>query len=480
MSIERRAVSALKWATTAKVVVQLVSWSCTLIVIRLLTPEDYGLMAKVGVVSGITSAIAELGLGGAIIRTPRIGRDDLRKILGLSILLGIAMTVAVAAASPLFARWFHEPSLAGPLAVSSLQILVSAFAVIPSAMASRELSFGLVSKVEMATGVATAAITVALAVAGAGVWALVIGNLAGALARSALLLLFSDRVWPRFSTEGIAEHIKFGLTLVGSRMSYFVVVQSDIVIGSAFLSTTEIGQYAVALQLATLPMSKMMGTINAVVMPAFSRKQGDSAAVREALRRSMSLLAMAAFPLLWGISAHARELVLVLFGPSWRDAVPALQILPLVVPFRMIFSVLLTTSLALGYRQLDARNTLANVLVIPAGFLIGVQFGLVGLCTSWLVAVPMVYTLTVPAAMKNTGLTVDDLLRTAGPPALAAAMMYGAVGMLRLFCADSIPPVALLAVLAGSSVLVYGAMLRVVSTKHYEVLFAFLRQLRSA
>lgn len=70
MSIERRAVSALKWATTAKVVVQLVSWSCTLIVIRLLTPEDYGLMAKVGVVSGITSAIAEPGLGGAIIRTP--------------------------------------------------------------------------------------------------------------------------------------------------------------------------------------------------------------------------------------------------------------------------------------------------------------------------------------------------------------------------------------------------------------------------
>lgn len=478
MSIERRAISALKWATATKVVVQLISWVGTLAVIRLLTPEDYGLMAKVGVVSSISTTIAEFGLSGAIVRAVQISHEDLRKIFGVSLIFGVVMTVAVAAASPLFAQLFHDPKLSAPLAVASLQILIGAFAVIPSAMASRELSFGLVSKVEMAAGIVNVAVTVALAAAEGGVWALVLGNLAGAITRSMSLLMFSDRMSPRFSTQGIIEHIKFGMTLVGNRVSYFVVVQSDVIIGSAFLSTTQIGQYAVALQLATLPMSKVMGTINAIVMPAFARKQDDPEAVRQALKKAIIVLAMVAFPLLWGISALAPELVLVLFGDTWRDAIPALQILPLIVPLRMIFSVLLTTSLALGHRKLDVRNTVANLVVIPTGFLIGAQFGLVGLCASWMVAVPLVYALTVPPAMRNVGFRRADLMRTAGPPSLAAAAMYGAVAMSREIGSDLSPALALM-LLASLSALTYSATLRVTAPMHFEVMFTFLRSLKT-
>src|SRR4030095_13852267 len=101
MSIERKAISALKWVTAAKLVVQTASWAGTLIVVRLLTPEDYGLMAKVAVVCSIAGAIAELGLSAAIVRSVDISRDDLRKIYGLSLLFGTTMTTILVGAAPL-------------------------------------------------------------------------------------------------------------------------------------------------------------------------------------------------------------------------------------------------------------------------------------------------------------------------------------------------------------------------------------------
>ena len=206
------------------------------------------------------------------------------------------MTTAVVAAAPLLARLFQEPRLTWPIAGASLQIIVGAAAIVPSALWTRDLSFRRLSKIEMAAGVTSIAATLLLALLGAGVWALVLGTLFGAIVRSAALLTFGERVWPLFSLRGIGEHLKFGLTLVGNRVSYFIVVQSDVLIGSAFLSTTEIGQYSVALQLATLPMTKVMGTINEITLPAVAQQQGDLPRVRQAVLKSIGLISLIAFP----------------------------------------------------------------------------------------------------------------------------------------------------------------------------------------
>src|SRR5262245_43147153 len=186
MSIERKAISALKWATAAKLVVQIASWAGTLVVVRLLTPEDYGLMAKVAVVCGIAGVIAELGLEAAIVRSLDISKADLRKIFGVSLLFSAAMTAALAAAAPLIADIFREPRLTLPIAVASLQIIIGSTAIIPSALATRDLTFRRLSTVEMVAGVVGVVATLLLALLGAGVWALVGGTLSGAIARSVL------------------------------------------------------------------------------------------------------------------------------------------------------------------------------------------------------------------------------------------------------------------------------------------------------
>lgn len=476
MSIERKAISALKWATAAKVVVQIASWAGTLVVIRLLTPEDYGLMAKVAVVSAIAGAIAELGLGAAIVRAVDIARDDLRKICGVSLVFGAVMTAALIAGAPLLAHLFQEPQIVWPIACVSLQILVGAVAIVPSALWTRDLSFRRLSQIEMVSGVTSIAATLALAVLGAGVWALVLGTLLGSIVRSAALLGLGQRVRPLFSIRGIGEHLKFGLTLVGNRVSYFVVVQSDVLIGSAFLSTTEIGQYAVALQLATLPMSKVMGTINQITLPLVAGQQRDPPRVRQAVLSAVGLISLIAFPLLWGISAIAPELVHVLFGPKWLSAVPALTILPLIVPVRMVCSVLFTTSLAMGNRQLDLRNTVMNFVLLPSGFYIGAHWGLVGLCSAWLVSMPLAYAFSIPAVLRSIGIGARDLVAECGPPAVAAALMYAAIATLRTTLAEPAPFAALLA-LSAAGAIVYLGLMALLSRRHLVSARSFARAL---
>jgi O-antigen/teichoic acid export membrane protein len=464
MSIELKAISALRWATAAKLVVQLTSWAGTLIVVRLLSPDDYGLMAKVGVVCVIAGVIADLGLADAIVRSQKVTVIELRKIYGVALAAGAAVTALVAASAPFLSRMFQETELAGPIAVASLQIIVAASATVPTATAMRELLFRRLAKVEMVAGVVAIAATLALALAGAAVWSLVLGGLSGAIVRSTMLLVSGERVRPLFAFRGISDQMKFGLTLVGNRLSYHVVVQSDVLIGSAFLSTTEIGQYAVALQLATLPMSKVMGTINQIMLPAIARQQDDRARVRQALLRSIGLVSLVAFPALWGISAVAPELVLVLLGPKWSPATPALTILPLIVPMRMVSSIIFTTSLALGNRTIDLRNTILNLIFLPTGFFFGAHWGLVGLCLAWLVSVPLAYLCSVPPALRLIGIGAIDLIRECLPPAVATIAMYAAIVGLRSLLQGQ-PAVLALFVLILAGALMYFAVMVLVARR---------------
>ncbi len=465
MSIERKAISALKWATAAKLVSQLVSWAGTLVVVRLLTPEDYGLMAKVSVVLAIAAAIAEFGLEAAIVRWAEFTRDELRKMYGMSLLFGAGITLLVAAAAPLIAFLFREPRLVWPVACASLQIFIAAIAVVPSALWTRELTFRPLAKIEMTVGIVSIAVTLLLASLGKGVWSLVFGMLAGAVVRTVALLAFGERVRPLFSARGIGEQLKFGLTLVNSRVSYIALVQSDIMIGSAFLSTVQIGQYSVAQQLATLPMSKVMGTVNQIMLPAVARQQGDLPRVRQNLYKSVGLVATVAFPALWGISAVAPELVRVLFGQKWLAIVPALVILPLIVPIRMICNILYTTSLALGNRALELRNTIINFLLLPTGFYVGAQWGLVGLCSAWLVTIPLAYSFTVMSVVRFIGVPISGLLAECAAPAAAAAIMYAAIAALRFLLAGWPNSVALVALIIAGG-LVYCGALALISRRH--------------
>ena len=268
MSIERQAISGLKWTAASKFVSQAIAWVVTLVVVRLLSPADYGLMAMAMVVMAVSSEIAELGLGASIVRARTLSQDELAQIGGLVIMLNVGIGILVAACAPLVALVFHESRLTLLTQVLSLQFFISAASAIPQALMSRGLEFRQKAWIELASGLTASLVTLTLALSQRGVWALVLGSLAGGAMRSVLLLVLGQKVRPSFRLRGIRVHLRYGGTLTVASIGTNLILQSDMMIASRYLSASAVGAYAVAVHVATLPMQKLMSVVNQVAFLA--------------------------------------------------------------------------------------------------------------------------------------------------------------------------------------------------------------------
>ncbi len=427
MSIEKRATRALKWAGSFKLLGQLFTWAITIVVIRLLAPADYGLLALSMVVISLSTIMAEMGMGAALIQSKKLDSQELSRVAGLvwSLNLGIGLLVLLSA--PVFAWVFDEDRLTNIIRVAALQFPLMALISVPQALAARELDFRKLSLIELASAVTSSLTTLALAWWGFGVWSLVVGNLAGLLIRGLAMNWFSRWVRIRFSLVGMRKHLRFGAQTTATYLIWQFASQADVIIGGRLLTRDALGTYSIAYHLATLPMQKIMSIINQVAFPALSRMQEDLPRLHKRLLLALSLLTAISVPLLWGISSVANELVPLLLGPHWQLAVLPLQIITLVVPVRMISALLNTTVTALGHSGISLRNTINTAIIWPSGFLFGAQWGSNGLAYSWLIIVPITFMVNFPSTRRAIGIGWRDLARSIRVPLIAGLLMFAAI-----------------------------------------------------
>jgi teichuronic acid exporter len=435
MEVERQAIAGLKWMTIAKLSGQGVSWVVTLIVLRLLSPADYGLMAISAVIISIMAGVAEFGLGASLVQSRTLDERELARLSGALAALNLGCGLVVLASAPLVAELFRDPRLVDVIRVSSLQFVLNAIDAVPKSLAQRGMRFGLIAGIELGATVLASVATLVLAYLGAGVWALVLGNLAGGVLRTALYVAQGTGVWPSFAFRGIGRHLRFGGAVTAARMFWQVAHQVDVLIAGRFLTDAAVGFYAVSLHLATLPMQRAMSIVNQVAFPTMARLQDEALRLHDRLLQAIRLLGFAAIPVLWGISAVAPEFVDVVLGEKWRAAILPLEVLSLVAPLRMLTAFLATALAAVGRADLELRNTIVSSVILPIAFLIGVQWLLDGLALSWLVAMPVVLAINFPRTSRALGLDAAQVFAALRAPLLAGAAMYGAVLGVRLLLA---------------------------------------------
>jgi teichuronic acid exporter len=436
MSIERQAIRGLKWTAASKFIVQGFAWLVTLLVMRLLSPADYGLLAMAAVVVSICSTVAELGIGASIVQARTLPKDELAGVAGLAVLLHLGVGVLVAASAPLVAWAFGEPRLTLITQALSLQFVVSAVSAVPQAMMARALRFKKIAWVDLAGGLTTSGTTLALALLDQGVWSIVFGNLAGSVTRAALLLVLGENVRPTFRLGRLKSHLRYGGVVTLTRIGWDLIWQSDIVIAARFLSPGAIGVYSVALHLATLPMQKVMSVVNQVAFSALARLQDDPSRMRDGLLRSFQLATVTTVPLLWGLSSCAPEFVRVVLGPKWEAAILPLQVISVVIPLRLISSLMATGVMAIGKAELYLHTMLVGAVVFPCSFLVGVQWGLNGLAIAW----PLAWLLNFSLAFRRIGgalsLNLGHIANAVRTPVLAGIPMVAMISLSRSVAAD--------------------------------------------
>lgn len=431
MSIEKNAITALKWTAGLRLAGQLASWLSTLFVLRLLTPQDYGLMAVVSTLIGIGIAIADFGLGNSMIQARTLDREAQTKLAGLIVAFHLGMMLIVMAVAPVAAWFFRDSRLLLLLVIASLQYAFAAAAAVPHALAIREMNFSWLARVELLTVVLGSLSTLGLAILGAGVWALVGGSLITAATRTLLLVASGENVRPSFRFSGMRSHLNYSTNMAASQVVWNVASQSDVIVGGRVLGGDALGVYSVGLHLATLPMQKLMSIINQIAFAAVARLQDESERLRLRLRQATTMLALMSVGPMWGLASVAPELVRFVIGAKWQAAVLPLQLVSVVVPLRMVSMVLATAVAGVGAAHINLRNTLTTLLVWPLCFGIGAHWGAVGLAASWLVAAPLTFLLNARRTGAALGVHLTELMTAFRTPVAAGIAMFVVIAAVR-------------------------------------------------
>ena len=479
MDLAGQVKGALFWRSGSQIVAQAFSWSATLLVVRLLSPSDYGLFAMTQVILVFLAFLSGYGFASSLIQAEKVEPLQVRQAFGMLLLLNGALALVQVAIAPLVADYYGQAKIADMLRLQALLYLATPFSVIPEVLLTRRLEFrtpGIVTIVSTALG---AGCSVILASAGAGVWTLVLAPIIIFWSR-ALLLIAATRILvvPSFNFRGAGGMIAYGSTLLAGHFFWVLQSQADIFIAGRTFDPHGLGLYAEALFLTQIFASRFVPPLNQVAFPAYAGMQKDKAKLAASFLTAMRLVMLLALPLYFGLAVTAREAVETLFGPKWVAMAPLVSILSLAMPV-MTLQILFAPALnAVGQPQVTARINLVGAILMPATFMIAARFGPTGLAFGWLLAFPILTAVTYAKARPYLAVTLKDIAQAISPSLAAASAMAAAVWLLKEALPPLDAPVALI-ILVSTGVACYGGLLWVAAPKQLDEVVRILIRRRA-
>ena len=417
----------LYWLTAVKVLSQGISWAVTVYVIRILSPNDYGLMAMAGVYLSFIFLFNEVGLSAAIVQKKDLNHEDHSNIGWAVLFLNLALCALAFLSAPLVASFYNEAGVTDVIRALSIIFVIRGLGMVPGSLLVREMLFGRQSQAELIANISGALATLWLAMEGFGVWSLVYGMIAGEIIRS--LLYFHFYPWkPKFSFSysKVKGLIHFGSKVAVARVAWFLYASMDLLIAGKILGKTQLGYYSVAVQFAFIPLDKVGSTINQVAFPAFSKVQDDPALLSRYYLKMVNLLAFVSFPSCLGLYLVAESAVPLFLSEKWLPAILPMQILSVVTAFRIIHLVNSPLEMALGRPEMTIRNFSIIISTLALSFLIGASYGVVGLACSWL-AFPIASLITTSITLKLIGLSLVAYIKVLRHPIFGTGLMVLAV-----------------------------------------------------
>jgi O-antigen/teichoic acid export membrane protein len=479
-SLDRSLVQGVAWTSGVKWVVQGLTWAATILVMRLLTPEDYGLMGMAGLFLGLVTLVSEFGLGSAVISLRDLTERQIAQLNSVALLVGLlAATVAVAASVPV-GRFFDSPRLPPVIALLSTTFVISALNVVPAAILRRNLRYRTLAMVEGGEAVGDVAATLFLAWLGFGYWSLVLGRIMKyAVAAAAFSFLAPKRfALPRI--QEIRHALTFSFHVVAGRLGWYTYSNGDYLIIGKILGQGPLGLYNSAFTLSRMPAEKITGMVTRVSPGIFSAVQHDRASLCRYILILTEGISLIAFAPIVGIGLVAPELIPVVLGDRWAGAVVPLQILSIGAAISAVTPLLPQVLHVIKETRFTMLRSFVAVLVFIPGFLVGSRWGVAGVALAWIVLEPPA--LTVPVLWRirrRIGLSLREYGKALWPAGSATVTMAVAVVATRTYFSDDFSSAALLALEVVVGALVYATTLLVLHRDRVDRLVRAVRLLRS-
>ncbi|RJP51494.1 MAG: lipopolysaccharide biosynthesis protein [Anaerolineaceae bacterium] len=359
----------------------------TAILARLLSRDDFGIVALAVVAINYLSVVKDLGLGVALIQR----REDVDRaantVFTLNLIFGILLSASLIPLAPLVAEYFKTPMVTPVLRWLGLTFFIGAIGSVHVVWLMRDLDFRRKLIPDMGGALFKAVISIGLALAGYGVWALVFGQLIGVLA--SVILFWVMVPWrPRFMLD---PKITRGLLAYGSSIisSDIINVSIDnlgyIVIGRLY-GAVQLGVYTLAYRLPEMLLMGNLWIMASVTFPAFANIQEDMDSMRKGFLGSIRLVELIAVPVCLGLIIAAEPIILVVFGSQWLDAIPLLRILSLYVLVASVAYHVGDVYKAIGKPHVLLNMTILTLVLMALSLFVGSRFGLAGIAWAYVTA----------------------------------------------------------------------------------------------
>ena len=423
-----RLARGVAWIGAARVLINLFSFVSTIILARLLMPEDFGLVAIVAAAATIVTSLTELSLTQALIAEKDLQEDDFRSAWTLNLLRAAVLALIMAGCAIPLADAYGEQRLVALFLVMAAGCFVGALENPKLVIFQRDLVFSQVFVVQVTERLLASVVAIVIALIYQTYWALVVGTIVGTTAR-VVVSYFMVPFRPHLTLVRSRGLLSFSLWLTLGNLVKTANMRSIPLVIAAVLPTTAVGVFSLADRMSNTPLRESMGAIQNALFPAYARIAGDAARLRSAYLRSQAISSAIALPLGFGMAAVAEPLVHAFVGAKWQPAVPVIAILAVASALAATQNAL---ALAMATRQPEQilyRNLRTFAIQFPllaAGYWIGSVteigpfLGLVaGQGCSSLVNTGLNYGLV----RKIAGIAIRDQFAAIARPLVAAAAM---------------------------------------------------------
>ena len=405
-------------AQASKFILQMGS---TVVLARLLAPEDFGLIGMVTVVIGFAGLFKDLGLSTATIQKAQINHEQVNTLFWINFAISCATTLLVAALSPIVASFYGEPRLTWITLALASSFIFGGLTVQHQALLRRQMSFANLAKIEIICVFVGVVSAIVFAWYGAGYWALVVMQLAIA-ATNAIGVWIACSWRPRLpiQSSNISSMLAFGGNLTGFNIvNYFSRNLDNVLIGQ-YWGAQELGLYAQAYKLVLLPIQQINTPVTSVALPVLSSLQSEPEKYCRYYYKAILLISIFGMPMIGFLFASADKVILTLLGQQWLAAVPIFRFL-MPAAFNATIGVgmgWVYQSLGIVDRQLrwGVVSSILNIIL----FTICVRWGAIGVAASYGLSRPLFLVAGFTYCYKGTPLQLTKLAKTLFFPTFAS------------------------------------------------------------
>jgi O-antigen/teichoic acid export membrane protein len=391
---------------------------------RLLTPENFGLIGMVTSLTVLIERFQELGLGDAIVQRKEITHEQVSTLFWINLGICSVLGIVVALSAKIVAWFYNDERLIWITVAFALNFVFSGLAIQHQALIRRRMRFYHFALIQILSTTFGFGVAIVLALLGYGYWALVWKELARTLLNTVLAWSFCPwRPSLPIRKAGVKSMLQFGGNVTGFNMLYYFSNNLDSILIGKFCGAAPVGLYSRAKRLTTIPLSQLLEPIRLISLPTLSALQDDPLKYRNYFEKMLTVLCFLYMPIIVYISIYAKPIVYLSLGSQWMGAVPLFSLLAISMFAYPIVVLLGMIMLSSGQARRFFFWGLFISSALVSGFAAGIKWGAIGVAASWPIAIAANLIFSLLFAFKGSPVQMVPTLKNIYRPAIASIGM---------------------------------------------------------